>query len=113
MSLDNCASKCNEFETCNSFDYCTEKDKIGHISKINCRLSINVFRKDRVEEKNFFDCSTYSRITPKILSRKVNKYYDNPVSGGVTTFLSILFLLIGGALGAGLTYFVITRYLTY
>lgn len=68
-----------------------------------------LYAASKTTEKQF-DCSVYSRIVPKTLTQKVEKLYDNPVSAGLTTFLSILFLALGAAIGFGAAYYVIKYY---
>ena len=108
LSLLPSSDLCVEAEHCNSFDICVEKDDKGHVKTMHCRLSTDLYTKDGVETN--FDCDVYAKLTPKKLTQKVEKLYDNPVGAGLTTFLSLLFLVIGAAVGFGAAYFVITKY---
>jgi len=112
ISLENCASLCITSEDgCNSFDYCLEKEeKGGHLKTTHCHLSRSVYSSEVVEAKQF-DCSTYSRIKPFLLTKTVDKYVDGPIHGGWVTFLSFLFLCVGVAAGAGIAYYVIKNYI--
>lgn len=104
------ASQCKEAEFCNTFDYCYEKPEKGHLDTVKCRLTTQVYSTARVQKDHVFNCSVYSKLVPKILTKKVEKPYNNPVSAGLTTFLSILFLAVGAAIGFGAAYYVIKYY---
>lgn len=109
ISLEQCATICTESVKCNSFDYCIDQAKDGHIDTLRCRLSTDVYNKAKVQQKAF-SCSTYSKINPVKIFRKIEVPKDNPVGGGLVTFLSFLFLFVGAALGAGAAYYVIKYY---
>lgn len=76
---------------------------------MQCRWSNQVYS-DSTTEKDQFDCSVYSKIAPRKLVQKVEKLYDNPVSAGLTTFLSILFLVVGAAVGFAAAYYTFKYY---
>ena len=102
------AKQCTEAEYCNSFDYCFEKNEAGHLVDTHCRTTNDLYTVSKVE--SHFNCSVYSKILPKKLVKKVEKLHDNPVTGKLTTFLSLLFLAVGVAIGFGGAYYVIKYY---
>lgn len=100
LSLESCASICDEADYCNSFDYCLNNSGDQSIAP-SCSMS-TLETNGNQTVKSSFDCAVYSKTNPVRMTRTVKMHVSN--SGVIMTGLAIISIIVGSLLGICLSY---------